>query len=108
MKKYHFICNISELKESVGKRFYINDTDIAVFLVKDRVFVLGNVCPHQKAASIYEGFVEDNCVICPLHGWKFNLYDGKMHNGNTGLESFEVKIENENIYAIVYPKKLNW
>ena len=108
MNEYHFICKITELKDSIGKRLYVNDTDIAVFKVKDNVFVVGNVCPHQKAPSIYEGFVEDNCVICPLHGWKFNLHDGKMHNGNTGLDSFEVKIENENIYAKVLPKKLNW
>ena len=108
MNEYHFICKVSELKDSIGKRLYVNDTDIAVFKVDDEIFVVGNICPHQQAPSIYEGFVEDKSIICPLHGWKFRLRDGKMHNGNKGLESFEIKIENDNIFAKVFPKKLNW
>ena len=70
MNEYYFICKISELNESVGKRFYVNDTDIAVFKVEEEVYVLGNVCPHQQAPSIYEGFgiplLEAMVCKCPI------------------------------------------
>ena len=32
-EEYIFVCNENELEESKGKRFYINDTDIAVFKI---------------------------------------------------------------------------
>ena len=108
MNDYQFVCKIEDLNESEGQRFYINDTDIAVFKINNRIYVVDNICPHQQTASIYEGFIEDNCVICPLHGWKFNLADGKMENGSRGLESYEMKIENGKIFAKVFPKKINW
>ena len=74
------ICKVSELKENQGKRFLINDVDIAVFKVNEEVFVLSNICPHQHTSLIYDGFVEDDCVVCPAHGWMFNLKTGKTAN----------------------------
>ena len=38
---------------------------------------MSNICPHQQTRLIYDGFVEDEFVVCPAHGWKFNLGTGK-------------------------------
>ena len=37
---YTKICTVSELNENLGKRFLVNDVDIAVFKVNGEVFVL--------------------------------------------------------------------
>lgn len=108
VQDYFFICSEDELTETEGKRFYLNDTDIAIFKVNGKIFAVSNVCPHQHAAKIFEGFIEDECVVCPLHGWKFDLKNGKLPNGRRGLESYQIKITNRKIYALVIPKKLNW
>lgn len=108
VQDYFFICSEDELTETEGKRFYLNDTDIAIFKVNGKIFAVSNVCPHQHAAKIFEGFIEDECVVCPLHGWKFDLKNGKLPNGRRGLESYQIKIINRKIYALVIPKKLNW
>jgi len=102
------VCKISELKESIGKRFLVEDTEIAVFKVDEQVFALQNHCPHQHTALIYDSFIEDGYVICPVHGWEFNLIDGKMRTGRKGLDSYEVKIINDDVYVNVIEKKLNW
>ena len=80
------ICTVSELKENQGKRFLINDVDIAVFKVNGEVFVLNNTCPHQHTTIIYDGFIEDGCVVCPAHGWMFNLKTGRQPTGAKGKE----------------------
>ncbi len=67
---------VSELRENQGKRFLINDVDIAVFKVNGEIFVLNNVCPHQHTSIIYDGIIEDGCIVCPAHGWMFNLKTG--------------------------------
>ena len=105
---FYYICNFKELEENKGRRFYVNDTDIAAIKYEGKVYILSNVCPHQLAPSIYEGFVENGCVICPLHGWTFNLSNGRLPNGGRGLESYQVKIENDKIFAKVFPKEINW
>lgn len=105
---YLKICKIADLNEKQGKRFLINDVDIAVFKVDDEIFVLNNVCPHQHTALIYDGFIEDGCVVCPAHGWMFNLKTGRQPTGARGLYSFPVKIIDDEVYALVKSKELKW
>jgi 3-phenylpropionate/trans-cinnamate dioxygenase ferredoxin component len=102
------ICSVNDLIENAGKRFIINETEIAVFKSNGKIFALNNICPHQHTALIYDGFIEDECVVCPAHGWKFDLRTGKKKSGSRGLDSYEVKIVDDNIYVKVIPKKVNW
>ena len=105
---YLKVCAVSELKENQGKRFLINDVDIAVFKVNGKIFVLNNTCPHQHTSIIYDGFVEDGCVVCPAHGWMFNLKTGKQPTGARGLDVYPVKIIEDEVFAIIKPKELKW
>jgi nitrite reductase/ring-hydroxylating ferredoxin subunit len=105
---YTKVCTFSELKENQGKRFLINDVDIAVFKVDGEIYVLNNVCPHQHTSVMYDGFIEDGCVVCPAHGWMFNLKTGKQPTGARGLDSYPVKIVDDEILALVKPKELKW
>lgn len=102
------ICPIKDLEENIGKRFIINNTDVAVFCVDNKVYALGNICPHQHSALIYDGFIEDEFVVCPAHGWKFNLRTGKTPTGSRGLETYETKIIDGSVYAKVVEKKFSW
>lgn len=108
LEGFEFICEKSELKESEGVRFLINDVDIALFNIDDEIFAVSNLCPHQHAPFIHEGFVENGCVVCPLHGWTFNLKNGNLHSGSRGLDTFPIKIIDGKVYAKVVAKELNW
>ena len=105
---YTKVCRVSELKENQGKRFLINDVDIAVFKVNQEIFILSNTCPHQHTTIIYDGIIEDGCIVCPAHGWMFNLKTGKQPTGARGLDTFLVKIIDDEVFAIVKAKELKW
>jgi len=107
-ENYFKVCKVSELKEFQGERFFVNDTDIALFKIDNKIFAVNNVCPHKLANVIHEGFVENGCVACPLHGWTFELASGNLLGGSRGLKSYPVKIVNDDIYVEVIPKQLNW
>lgn len=102
------ICSVQDIKEDAGKRFIINETEIAVFKSNGEIFALSNICPHKQTALIYDGFIEEGCVVCPAHGWEFDLRTGNKKSGSKGLDSFEVQVVDENIYVKVVPKNINW
>ena len=102
------ICRVSELKENQGKRFLINDVEVAVFKIEEEIFIVSNICPHQHTTIIYDGFIEDGCVVCPAHGWMFNLKTGKQPTGARGLDTFPVKIIDDEVYAIIKARELKW
>ena len=105
---YTKICKVSELKEGQGKRFLVKDIDVALFKVDGEVYALNNICPHQHTALIYDGYIEEDCVVCPAHGWMFNLRTGKQPTGAKGLDSYPVKIIDGEVFARVNAKELKW
>jgi len=102
------VCKVSDLREKQGKRFFINETEIALFKVKENIYALNNVCPHQHSPILFDGFIEDGFIVCPAHGWEFNLEDGKQPSGRKGVDSYEVELLNEEVYVKVIKKSLNW
>ena len=102
------VCPLNHLKDCEGKRFIVNDVDVAVFKVDNEVFALSNICPHQHTSLIYNGFVEKGYVTCPIHGWMFNLKTGKTPSGTNGLDNYDIKIIDEQVYIKAVKKRMNW
>jgi NAD(P)H-dependent nitrite reductase small subunit len=102
------VCSLDELPVYSGKRFYINDTDIAVFKHKEEVYAVSNVCPHQQAALMYDGFIEKEHVVCPVHGWMFSLDNGRTPSGCGKIDIYETRIEDNIVYVKVDKKELRW
>ncbi len=102
------VCNIDDLKEKVGKRFFIDDVEIALFKVDGKIYALSNICPHQHTALIYDGFIEDCKVVCPAHGWEFDLKTGRMAQNRKGLDTYEVEVNDREVFVKVFKKELNW
>ena len=107
-KEFRKICNLKDLKENVGRRFMVDDVDVAVFKVEGKVYAVSNICPHQKSPIIHDAFLEEGNIVCPAHGWEFRLEDGKQPTGRNGLDSYEVKVENDEVYVKVYEKEWDW
>ncbi|RMD50771.1 MAG: nitrite reductase (NAD(P)H) small subunit [Ignavibacteria bacterium] len=102
------VCKTDELKEATGKRFIIDDVEIALFKVDGNVYAISNICPHQKTAMMHEGFIEKGKVVCPLHGWEFNLTDGTMDGGRRGIDCYKTEVRGDDVFVKVYKKELNW
>ena len=99
---------MAELRQKEGKRFFVGDVDVAVYKIGEEVYVMSNICPHQHAALMHSGFIEDGFVTCPAHGWQFDVETGKLPTGGNGLQIYPVHIEDGIVYAKVFKKELDW
>ena len=103
-----YLCSVNDLQECIGKKFIVNDVELAVFKINADVFVLSNICPHQQTHLIFDGFIEDEFVVCPAHGWKFNLRTGKKDTGSNGLLVYPVELVDGKVYVKVLPRQMQW
>jgi 3-phenylpropionate/trans-cinnamate dioxygenase ferredoxin subunit len=51
--------------------------DVVVGLVDGAPYALEDACNHA-GASLAEGFLNDGCIACPMHGYVFSLRTGKL------------------------------
>jgi len=105
---YKKVCPLNQLKDREGKRFIVDDVEIALFKVEGEIFAVSNVCPHQRTALIYDGFIDEGYITCPAHGWIFNLKSGRTPAGTKGLDIYDVKIIDDDVFVKVYKKSWNW
>lgn len=106
--EFTYLCKVTELQEGKGKRFYINGCDVAVFKIKDKIFALNNICPHQKAAIIYDGTIEDGKISCPAHGWQFNMATGCYADGRKGLDVYDIQVADDKVFIKVFEREFKW
>lgn len=66
---------LSDLEQNAGKRFDVGEHRIAVFLIGDDLYAIGDRCSHAEA-SLSDGELFDTEVECPRHGSAFNVKTG--------------------------------
>jgi nitrite reductase/ring-hydroxylating ferredoxin subunit len=72
---------------------------IAVFLVDGVVRAVDDRCPHT-GGPLADGQVVDGCVICPWHGWVYELRTGEKVVGSHsagGVGVYEVVVEGNEV-----------
>jgi nitrite reductase/ring-hydroxylating ferredoxin subunit len=85
------VCRSIEVSERHGKRVEIDiEFDLALFRIDGTVYCVTNVCPHKRLPVIYDGFVENGIVTCPMHGWRYDVRTGCKDTGNSKLSTYDV------------------
>ncbi len=117
-----FVAKVAELAD--GERKIVADglLEIGVFRLGDDYFAWRSDCPHaggpvcqgrimnrvnevldaEKRSHGYEFVEEDVHIVCPWHGYEFNIRTG-AHPGekNTRLEGYDVAVRDGAIYVLV-------
>jgi nitrite reductase (NADH) small subunit len=76
-----------------GRMFEVGETTIAVFRVRGgQVYATEPWCPH-RGGPLADGIVASGKVVCPLHGYMFELETGNpVHHECRRLRTFPVRL----------------
>ena len=67
---------VDEIPVGEGRTFSIDGEQIAVFRLRDgSLRAVDAVCPH-KGGPLADGLADDRVVVCPLHGYTFDMCTG--------------------------------
>lgn len=94
------VSTLEGLTPLIGKKVYVDDKEIGLFLTEDgTVYAINNICPH-KQGPLSEGTVSDHYVYCPLHDQQIDLTTGMVQAPDTGcVEVYEVEIIDGDVYV---------
>ncbi|MDJ0274592.1 MAG: Rieske (2Fe-2S) protein [Nitrososphaerota archaeon] len=100
------ICRLSELRENEMRRVDLEDAELLVVRIGDRVFVTDAWCTHQRS-DLTLGILEGKRVRCALHQALFDLETGEVLEGPSGeppssirpLRTYRVRVEGDVVLA---------
>ncbi|MBI5370185.1 Rieske 2Fe-2S domain-containing protein [Candidatus Uhrbacteria bacterium] len=73
---WYVIGRNTDVIEGVGRKLVVEKTDLAVFRYHGKVCALLDRCPHQ-GGPLSQGKIVEGYVICPWHGYQFDVENGK-------------------------------
>ena len=89
----------SELRENHMKAVRVKGRPILLVRVGGEVYGIANLCPHA-GCSFEGGILTGYLVMCPCHGWKFDVRNGQYQEiPQVKLECYRCKIENGKIHV---------
>jgi len=95
----------NELKEGKMKAVRIKGRSILLVRQDGQVFGVSNQCPHM-GCSLEGGILKDYVVMCPCHGWKFDIRNGQYVESNAiTLACYRCKIENGKVHVEIVHEK---
>ena len=69
------VIQAGEIAEGAGKAVIVDGIQVAVFRRGGQLCAIENVCPHA-GASLADGVLVGDEVLCPLHNFRFNITTG--------------------------------
>ncbi len=75
--------------------------EILVANVDDHLYAMDNICSHS-GGSLADGYLEGTIVICPLHGWEYDVTSGCCtHIRDECLRTYAVVVQEGSIFVEV-------
>ncbi len=86
---------LSRIPLGEGRVYSVNGENIAVFRTRGgELYAVQAACPHRDG-PLADGLVGGTTLICPLHGWKFDLTTGHALFGDCGIKTFPVHVDGD-------------
>jgi 3-phenylpropionate/trans-cinnamate dioxygenase ferredoxin component len=89
-----------------GERLFIDveGKSIVIFNLAGQLFAIGDVCSHDNG-PVGDGEIEENEIICPRHGARFDIRTGKATSlpAVVDIPAYPVRVE-DGMIQIGLPK----
>ena len=96
--KFQKVARLADIPSQGGLAVSIEGVEFGLYRVGDRVYAMEDSCPHA-GYPLHEGDLDGTLVICPGHGWEFDLESG-LAPGETDeepLTRYPVRVEGEDV-----------
>jgi len=91
------VATVADVPEGAGKTVEVAGKQIALFNVGGKFYAIDNACKH-RGGPLGEGEVDGSTVICPWHGWEYDVTTGaNLDDASVKLGCYPVKVENTDI-----------
>lgn len=99
---WHVAARADEVVEGEVIGVVVDGEPIALYKVAGQYYATGNVCTHEYAL-LSDGYVEGDCIECPLHQARFQIATGEVRAAPASepIKSYPVKLDGDQVLVDV-------
>ena len=93
------VAAVGDIRHGRGRQVVVGDRRVALWRKGNRYYAFGDTCPHM-GASLSDGFLQGEIIVCHWHGWRFDAGTGAcLKQGKSWAEIpvYEVRIDGDDI-----------
>ena len=94
------VAAVDDLADGQTRHLKIGKRDIALVRAKGEYFAISNVCRHAFA-PLSDGFVDGYTLMCPWHGWRYDVRDGTTDHPDADVRIFPVAVRDGEVFVTV-------
>jgi nitrite reductase/ring-hydroxylating ferredoxin subunit len=91
---WHALSPASRIRVGQVLPFTIAGRLLAVGRTERGYFAIDGICPHA-GASLGEGEIDHDCVICPVHGFAYDTRSGEGKDDGGRVRVFRVELDGD-------------
>jgi nitrite reductase (NADH) small subunit len=97
MPNFVRVATTSEIPAGQGMTIEVDGKQIALFNVDGTFYAIDNTCKH-RGGPLGEGELDGTNVICPWHGWTYNVTNGEcLDEPDCHVETYDVRVEGNDV-----------
>lgn len=85
------VCRVSDMAPGSVRHVKVGKRDIALARSGDEFYALSNVCLHAFA-PLSGGVLEGYDVVCPWHGWRYDVRTGSTDHPGADVKTYPVVV----------------
>jgi len=94
------VARAADIPDGQGRHVKVGRADIAVFNVGGTFYALSNLCRHAYG-PLAEGVIEGHYVMCPWHGWRYDVRDGTTDHPDADVKTYPVTVRDGLVYLVL-------
>ena len=97
---YRFLARVEELENGQAKGFSIGHEKICLVKIDENLYAIEDFCAHAGGV-MSTGVLDGVELICPLHGARFDVRNGRQTLGpsSTDQPTYPIHIEEGSVYV---------
>jgi 3-phenylpropionate/trans-cinnamate dioxygenase ferredoxin subunit len=98
------VCAVDEIAPGAARSAEVAGFKLLICRAGDEYFAIENKCSHT-GALLTRGRIRGDCILCPVHGARFRLRDGKHLTppATSGLRTFALRVESGRVLVSPAP-----
>ncbi len=92
------VAAFDDLADGQARHVKIGTRDLAIVRTDGEFFALSNVCRHAFG-PLAEGFVDGYTLICPWHGWRYDVRDGSTDHPDADVRTYPVTVRGGEVFV---------